>query len=324
MRITSWITSITAVFVIGGCGLFSTSEHDPLLDVLTGHTAPVLCVAVAPDLGTLAASGDAEGEIVLWDIVSGELVQTLTGHTGPVYGLAITPERDPGRRYVVSGSEDGSVRVWNAASGAEVWSYEEHDGPVNSIAVSPGGGRIATSDTTPALRLFNIEDGAMTTLPVLSDFAFGLAWTPGGLEVVAAGRDALVNIVNVSTGVVRTRLTGHESIVTSAAVTNDAVHLVTGSTDRTARIWDLTSGETIRKLTGHEDYVTAVAVDPAKDYVATVGWDGALRTYGFYSGSLRRTIRAHPARINGLAITPDGRMLLTAGGDGLVKVWRGQ
>jgi WD40 repeat protein len=323
MRCISWSTSLIAALLIGGCGLLSTSEDDPLLDVLSGHNAPVFCVAVAPDLGTIAASGDAEGGIVLWDISSGEPVRTFTGHTGPVFGLAITPELDSGRRYIVSGSADGSVRVWNAATGVEVWSYEEHDGPVNSVAVSLDGSRIATSDTTPVLRLFDIQDGDLTTLPVLSDYAFGLAWTPGGVEVVAAGRDALVTIVNVSTGAVRTRLTGHESIVTSAAVTNDAVHLVTGSTDRTARIWDLTSGETIRSLTGHEDYVTAVVVDPAKDFVATASWDGAMRMYGFYSGSLRRTIRAHPARINGLAITPHGRMLLTAGGDGLVKVWRG-
>jgi WD40 repeat protein len=67
----------------------------------------VTSVAFAPDRRTLAA-GLETGEIMLWDVATGQEVRRLKGHQGPVTAVAYS--RDGGT--LVSGSWDGTALTW--------------------------------------------------------------------------------------------------------------------------------------------------------------------------------------------------------------------
>ena len=73
------------------------------------------------------------------------------------------------------------------------------------------------------------------------------------------------------------KLTGHQHLVTSVAVTPDGRYIVSGSDDKTVRVWERDTGKEVQKLTGHHDWVTSVAVTPDGRYIV--------------SGSLDRTVR---------------------------------
>jgi WD40 repeat protein len=79
-----------------------------LLQRLAAHGARVCAVALSPD-GQLLASGDANGDVKLWDIGSGTELASLYGHTNMVFSL----EFDPTGNRLASGAADGTARVWD-------------------------------------------------------------------------------------------------------------------------------------------------------------------------------------------------------------------
>ncbi len=76
---------------------------------LSGHSAPVVCLAFSPD-GRRLATGSYDRTVKLWDMKTGTEMFTLIGHTAGVVSLAFSPD---GNR-IISGGIDSTARVWDA------------------------------------------------------------------------------------------------------------------------------------------------------------------------------------------------------------------
>ena len=88
----------------------TTGQH---LKTFEGHTAGVYAIAFSPDNRTLA-TGSTDGEIRLWDTVTGSLEKILIGHTDSVGTLAFSPNAN----ILVSGGADHTVNLWEITPGS--------------------------------------------------------------------------------------------------------------------------------------------------------------------------------------------------------------
>lgn len=79
------------------------------IDRLEGSSEWILSLAVTPD-GTLAIAGTSGGELLVWDLTTGELVAQLAIHQGPVMSLDF--KADAG---LLSGSADKTVNLLSRA-----------------------------------------------------------------------------------------------------------------------------------------------------------------------------------------------------------------
>ena len=75
-----------------------------------GHRAAVTSVALCRDEKS-ALSGDADGNLLCWDLESHRITHRLRGHEGSILALAATPDSD----FVLSGGADGITRMWHLA-----------------------------------------------------------------------------------------------------------------------------------------------------------------------------------------------------------------
>ncbi len=117
------------------------------------HDRALYSIACAAD-GSLVASGDNKGDIILWDTAGKTPTRTLRGHEWTVYGLAFTPD---GER-LVSGSADGTVRLWEVMTGRLVETFRWHDSWVNCVAVSPDGMTAAAGSADGSVVVWDLAE----------------------------------------------------------------------------------------------------------------------------------------------------------------------
>jgi WD40 repeat protein len=110
--------------------------------------------ALACSRDNVLATGETNGDIVLWNVQDGSELRKLAGHTWTIYGLAFTPDGE----HLVSGSADGTVRLWEPATGRARETFRWHSKWVTSVAISPDGMTAAAASADHSIVVWDLAD----------------------------------------------------------------------------------------------------------------------------------------------------------------------
>jgi len=155
-------------------------------------------LAVSPD-GQWAASGDAKGGILLWNLAAEKFEPTpLKEHASPITALAFSPDNGA----LVSTAEDKSVRHWDVASRA-VKTKGEATAPIRALAFLEGGAELVaacgdgtarvwtwTKELPPALpapvREMKLQEQAVLALAPVKGGVFAWGAADGTIRIATA------------------------------------------------------------------------------------------------------------------------------------------
>ena len=142
-----------------------------------------------------------------------------------------------------------------------------------------------------------------------------VCWSPDGLWIASASKDASVVVVDTSTGKVARRI-HHEEGLLSVAWSPDGLRIATGSYDGLATVRDVESGEVLCEI-GHQNYepVLQVAFAPCSTYLASASKDNTVAITDILSGHLIGRGMHHSDTVNAVAFSPDGKVLATVSED---------
>ena len=309
----------------------------------------------SPDRKILAA-GSVEGDISLWQISDGTLLQTFRRNSNALRSIAFSsdgkilvsgggPSLDPG--------EGGPVAIWDLSSGRDkrtlkkpatvvaltpdgnilagvrengihlwdVWSETEIrslTGGATSLAFSPNG-KILAAGGDKDTRLLNAATGeTIRTLPSPSHL---ISFSPNGNILANNGGDDTVTLWNVMTGIkIREVSAGTESIH-AITFSPDGAMIATGDWGGEASLWRFANPKISRAVQGDSSDVYAVAFSPDGKTFATGGQDGILRLWQATTGKKVRVLHGHTNAIRGIAFSPNGRIVASASGDGTIRIW---
>lgn len=185
---------------------------------LDGHSAPVTSLSIAAD-GSRLASGSANGELFVWDLVTGEQALTLQGPTEgstpviryEIFAVTFSPD---GQR-IVSGDTYGQAIEWDATTGEQ-----------------------------QAIHIFEEAIGNHG----FPDIGFDIAFSPDGQRVAVTGGIGTVRVWDVASGEDTLTLKGHSGAVNSVTYSADGSLIATASVDGTAKVWDATTGTNLLTL----------------------------------------------------------------------------
>jgi WD40 repeat protein/serine/threonine protein kinase len=210
-----------------------------------GHTNRVLSVNFSPDGQSALSTGCGEfdsnnrcinGEIILWDVATGEEIRRFEGHTAAVNNAVFSPDGG----LIASSADDNSVRVWDAETSAEVKTLSGHTNRVTNVVFSPDGKLLLSTAWDTTARLWEVETGReLRQLVGHSRAVFGAAFSPDGKMALTGSADLTIRLWDVATGSEIREFDGHTNWVLSVVFSPDGHFILSGAEDNTARTWHM-------------------------------------------------------------------------------------
>jgi WD40 repeat protein len=300
-----------------GVNLHSVNFANSNLDkcVFTEKFGNILSVAFSPD-GKLLATGDAIGEIHLWQIADGKQLLTYEGHKSWVRSVAFSPNGST----LASCSSDYTVKLWNVNTGECVKTLEEHIDQVYSVTFSPDGQILASGSEDQKVKLWDVSTGqCFRTLQNHTDRVRAVAFSADGKTL--ASSDQVVRLWDVATGQCIKTLHGHIDCVRSVSFSPDDQILVTGGEDTEVRLWNVSTGQCIKTLQGHTDRIWSVSFSPDGTKLASASDDQIMRLWDTRTGLCLKTLQGHANSVRSVAFSPDGQTLVSGSFDQTVRLW---
>ncbi|MFN6219299.1 MAG: pentapeptide repeat-containing protein, partial [Aphanizomenon sp.] len=164
--------------------------------VFATELTSVLAVAFSPD-GKVLATGEKDGRVRLWNVITGKELLTLRGHSSGVISVAWSGDS----LTLASGSFDKTVKLWNVQTGNCVRTLEGHSNSVNSVAWSGDSQTLASGSDDNTVKLWNIQSGdCVRTLEGHSSGVRSVAWSGDSLTLASGSDDNTVKLWNVQSG----------------------------------------------------------------------------------------------------------------------------
>jgi WD40 repeat protein len=233
---------VVAGWLPNRCGMLSVWDVTSGKQVREWSTgaAEVLTAAVAPD-GLTLASGDAGGNLDVWDLQSGAKRRT-ENFPHPIESVTYS---DDGK-LLAAADANRTVRLFVAADGANVRALQSKS-YIESIAFSSDGHWLATGTRAEGLELWDLRtDAGSRVLKAAGDYFETMpgfvAFSADGRLVACGGHGKDIAVFNVASGVLQLELRGHEHAATAAAFLPDG-RLVSGGEEGAIRMWDPVEGK---------------------------------------------------------------------------------
>jgi WD40 repeat protein len=236
--------------------------------------------AFSPD-GTLLATGDFGGNVLILDPATGKTLVELPERAQPVNMVRFTPDG----KFLLACGFDGKVVIWNVAEKSVADTLSAPDQRLVTISVTPNGKYLAACS----------QEG--------HSFVWDLA-----------NRKPLYYVLSSPLDPNTPRDT--ETI----AFSPDGKTFATGSYDNTVMLWNTEDGHSIRKFDGHTTQVCKLAFSPDGDRLFTSDYEGNIMNWNPATGQRSAHQIRHNGPCYAMAVSPDGKVLATAGFDKKVKL----
>ena len=247
------------------------------LITLKGHPESVWAVDFSPD-GKRVASGHWDGNVRLWNSVTGKKTFTLKGEVldgGAAAMVECLAFSGDGKRLASGGYKN--VRVWDCIGGNELFRFEACRGAVLSVVYSPDGKRIAAGGDHGPIKLWNAAKwGELLTVKGESNYTQTIAFSADG-KLLASVRRGFVQVWDSTTGKELLSIKRPSVEMRSVAFSPDGKILASGGGCETIKLHDVATGKELGSLETYSGWAMSLAFFPDGKRLAAGCSDGTIK-----------------------------------------------
>ncbi|KAK7807812.1 hypothetical protein U0070_012046 [Myodes glareolus] len=212
--------------------------------------------------------GTKTGNLQLFDLASGNLLETVAAHDGALWSMSLSPDQ----RGFVTGGADKAVKFWDFELVTDKNSTQKRlsvkhtrtlqlDEDVLCVTYSPNQKLLAVSLLDCTVKVFYVD--------TLKD----------GALIATGSADRNVKIWGLDFGDCHRSLFAHDDSVMHLRFVPKSHLFFTAGKDRKIKQWDADKFEHIQTLEGHHQEIWCLAVSPNGDYVVSASHDKSLRLW---------------------------------------------
>ncbi|MBD3558704.1 WD40 repeat domain-containing protein, partial [Planktothrix sp. FACHB-1355] len=147
-----------------------------------------------------------------------------------------------------------------------------------------------------------------------------VAITPDGQTLATGHDDKTIKLWQVSTGKLKSTLTGLSASASTLAISPDGQILAAGSSDRSIKLWNLRTGQLKSNLTGHSSDILSLVFSPDSQILASAG-DTTVKLWDVSAGQLQTTFTGDNTPVYAVAFSPNGQTLASVNRRGTINLW---
>ena len=305
--------------VAGGIGiwLYDVTIHQEV-SLIIADTSQVWHLAFSPD-GRILASGNADGNIILYDRITGTQKTLIGRNTEYITSLAFSPDG----KILASSNREGTVRLWDAITGEAKYTLMEDMG--GHVSFTPDSDTIVVVSSDDKINLWNSDTGEhKKTFAMHPDCnAVGEAFSPDGITVAVGSVSGTVYLYDINTGELKMIFSEHKDHVCHLAFSPDGKILATASfEDATIYLWDVHTGAHRKILTNeHTPDVRGLAFSPDGKTLASGRGDGTIRFWDIHTGNPKKIFTGHSESVHSVAFNPNGDIIASGCHLGIIRLW---
>jgi RNA polymerase sigma factor (sigma-70 family) len=331
-----------------------------LWDVATGRLVrtfgdhPFLAACFSPDAKVLATLGSVQPRdpryrgftdvISLWDTTTGKRLRSWNGHKSGAYCGLFTADG----KTLISGGGDKTIRFWDVATGTQVRCWDTGQAAVGHFTLSGDGKHLAAIDlerdepagiafpaglawsAAESIRVWSMDSGKLVqhlavSVPkarkVVSGFT-GVAFTPDGKSVIAAGAGNFARVWDLGTGKELRRHDMGVPGVWSMALSPDGKVLAALPGGTALRLFDAKTGTDLLPLEGHLRRIWTAFITPDNRSVITSSADSEILVWDIAGEQECQRLTGHEAFVPVVLLAPDGHTIFSLGtGEHALIAW---
>ncbi|EPB82974.1 hypothetical protein HMPREF1544_10282 [Mucor circinelloides 1006PhL] len=305
-------------------------ENPSFATEYVGHKAQTTVARYSPS-GYYMASGDAHGNIRIWDTVNEEHI--LKNECRPISGKIkdIAWDSESKRLIAVGEGKESFGHAFSFDSLSSVGEITGHSKVINSVSIRQQRPfRAVTASDDMTVSFFNgVPFKYVKNIRDHTRFVHSVQFSPNGDFFASAGADGKIFLYDGKTGDKIDELTtaenSHKGSVFALAWSPDSTQLLSSSADCTAKIWDI-NGKAVVNTFEINSAVSAVDNQQVGnlwkgDYMITASLSGEFSYLDKNSGKVSRHIDGHSKAITALTVSDDDT-LFTGSYDGRVFGWK--
>ncbi|MEL6494989.1 MAG: WD40 repeat domain-containing protein, partial [Cyanobacteria bacterium J06623_7] len=301
---------------------------NPLLNVLQGHSDPVIDVTFSPD-GEFIASISDDSTLRLWNDQGSPM--TTVFHKD--FGLGV--DWSPDGKEIAAGNWNGllswlqvkqlpnkklprstiNIQKSIRAHGVGLW----------RVAFSPNGKFIATIGEDRRAKLWDRQGNLIATFTKHQDVVRGLAISPDSQIIATASYDKTVRLWNTQ-GKLLASVEDPQYGMSAIAFSNDGEIMVTGNTEGTLQLWQVARSpekvtlHLLKTVTEHKNEIRKLAFSPDGQLIASASGDSTVKIW-HRDGKFLKTFYGHERQVWSVAFSPDGKKIVSSSEDKTVIIW---
>ncbi|XP_023512801.1 transducin beta-like protein 3 [Cucurbita pepo subsp. pepo] len=223
---------------------------------------------VSSDASFIAcACGDS---IKIVDADTAAIRSTVEGGESEVFtALALSPND----KLLFSAGHSRQIRVWDLSTMKCVRSWKGHDGPVMGMTCHLSGGLLATAGADRKVLVWDVDGGFCTHYftghkGVVSSILFHP--DPNKQLLFSGSEDGSVRVWDLMSKKCIATL-GHESTVTSFAISEDGWTLLSAGRDKVVNVWNLRNYTCKKTVLTYEVLEAVLVIKSGSDFASCVG-----------------------------------------------------